>query len=54
MLEEMTDDQLRTEHVRALQLARICDDRGYSQAATIHSMTALAIAAELQTRLAAT
>lgn len=46
MPEEMSDDQLNAELLRARQLTELCERVGYAQAATIHQMTANAIAAE--------
>lgn len=54
MLEEMTDDELRAEHKRAIQLAAVCVDRGFVQAATVWTHTAQALLAALQLRLSMT
>lgn len=50
MLEEMTLEELLKEQVRALQLAAVCRDHGYAQAATIHDMTARALLVEIDER----
>lgn len=50
MLNQMSDNELRAEHKRCLQLEAICSGHGYGQASTVWLHTAAAIQRELDAR----